>query len=59
MSKTNAPADRAFDLGNNEAATVGVIPQADGTFIALTFTASKSFKTAKGAAAWLARRASK
>lgn len=41
------------DLGNNEQATTGVVPQDDGTFLALTFTASRPFKTAKGAAKWL------
>lgn len=45
-----------IDLGNNETAGLGIFPHADGTFLAMTFTASKSFKTRKGAVAWLARR---
>lgn len=44
------------DLGNNETATTGVIPQADGTFLAMTFTQSKFFKTRKGAEKWFARK---
>jgi hypothetical protein len=43
------------DMGNNEVATVGVVADGDG-YLALTFTASKSFKTRRGAVAWLARR---
>jgi hypothetical protein len=34
----------------------GIAPQADGTFLALTPLASKPFRSAKGATAWLARR---
>lgn len=40
----------------SEGLSIGVVPQADGTFLALTLTASKSFKSAKGAAAWLTKR---
>jgi hypothetical protein len=47
---------RITDLGNNETATVGIVPQADGSFLALTYTASKEFKTEAGARKWLARR---
>jgi hypothetical protein len=47
---------KTYDLGNNESAKVGVFPQRNGTFLALTFSASKTFKTRKGAERWLARR---
>lgn len=39
-------------LGNNEQLSRGVFPQADGTFLAMTFTRSKTFKTLGGAARW-------
>ncbi len=39
-----------------EGVSVGIAPEADGTYLALTATASRSFRTVKGAAAWLARR---
>ena len=42
------------DTGNNESLTRGVFPQGDGTFLAMTFTASKPFKTRRGAVKWLA-----
>lgn len=45
-----------IDLGNNESASRGVFPQPDGTFLAMTFAASKTFKTRRGAERWLARR---
>ena len=44
-----------IDLGNNESASVGIVPEGGG-FLALTMTASKIFKTYKGAAKWLAAR---
>ena len=40
------------DLGNNEQLSTGVFPQADGTFLAMTFTRSKTFKTLAGASRW-------
>lgn len=46
----------ATNLGNNETLSRGVFQQDDGTWLALTFTQSKVFKTRKGAEAWLARR---
>jgi hypothetical protein len=46
---------QTLDMGNNESLVRGVFPQADGTFMALTFTQSKDFKTLKGAQRWLAR----
>ena len=45
-----------IDLGNNEAVSTGIFLQADGTYLAMTFTKSKEFKTWPGALAWLARR---
>lgn len=48
-----------LNLGNNESATRGVYAQADGTWLAMTFTASKVFKTRAGAEKWLAKRLSK
>ena len=47
---------KTLDLGNNESLVKGVSANHDGTFTALTFTQSKTFKTAKGAKKWLARR---
>jgi len=45
-----------IDLGNNESLTRGIFANADGTFTALTFSASKTFKTKAGAIKWLAKR---
>lgn len=47
---------KALDLGNNEQISTGVADNGDGTFTAMTYTASKTFKTRKGAEKWLARR---
>ena len=44
-----------IDLGNNEAVSTGVFPQTDGTYLAMTATRSKSFKTEAGAQRWLDR----
>ena len=43
------------DQGNNETIARGVF-ELHGKFTALTFAESKTFKTRKGAEAWLARR---
>ncbi|PTQ70378.1 DUF1391 family protein [Pseudomonas sp. GV071] len=45
-----------LNLGNNESLLRGVVPEPDGTFTALAFTAYKNFKTRAGAEKWLARR---
>jgi len=45
-----------IDLGNNEFLNRGVFKNSDGTFTALTFSKSKTFKTQKGAVKWLAAR---
>lgn len=51
MTTTN----KIYDFGNNETASRGVFRQEDGTWLAMTFTQSKTFKTEKGARAWFAR----
>lgn len=43
------------DLGNNETVSRGVFPQADGTWLAMTFTRSRTFKTERAARAWFAK----
>ncbi|EGB9115624.1 DUF1391 domain-containing protein [Escherichia coli] len=37
-----------IDLGNNESLVCGVFPNQDGTFTAMTYTKSKTFKTETG-----------
>ncbi len=44
-----------LNLGNNESLVCGVFPNQDGTFTAMTYTRSKTFKTEAGARRWLAR----
>jgi hypothetical protein len=46
-----------IDLGNNESLARGISKNNDGTFTAVTFSASRSFKTYAGAVRWLASRA--
>jgi hypothetical protein len=46
----------ALDLGNNESLSRGIFPQGDGTFLAMTYTQSKCFKTLKGAVKWFERK---
>ncbi len=46
-----------LNLGNNESLVCGVFPNHDGTFTAMTYTRSKTFKTEAGAHRWLARNA--
>lgn len=45
-----------LDLGNNESLSTGISKNSDGTYTALTFTQSKTFKTLNGAEKWLAKR---
>lgn len=45
-----------INLGNNESITRGITRNSDGTFTAVTFSASKTFKTQAGAVRWLAKR---
>lgn len=44
-----------IDLNNNESLVSGVFPNPDGSFTAITFTRSKTFKTETGAKNWLKR----
>ena len=46
---------QVLDLGNNESVSVGVSRLNEG-FVAMTLTQSKTFKTEKGAIAWLKKR---
>ena len=46
-----------IELGNNESLVWKVFPNQDGTFTAMTYTKSKTFKTEAGAHRWLARNA--
>jgi hypothetical protein len=48
-----------IELGNNEAISRGITRNADGTFTAVTFSASRSFKTYAGAVRWLTARTAK
>ena len=50
------PKNVTIDLGNNESMSAGVFPQADGSFLAMTFSQSKHFKTRGGADRWFARK---
>lgn len=43
-------------LGNNESLECGVFPNQDGTFTAMTYTRSKTFKTESGARRWLVKK---
>lgn len=52
---TRAVQTEKTELGNGESAVRGLFAEGDGTFLALTFTASKVFETERGAAAWLLR----
>jgi hypothetical protein len=46
---------KTIDMGNNETRGIGVVATPDG-FIALTLSQSKTFKTERGAVAWIERR---
>jgi len=48
-----------LDLENNEEISQGVNKNSDGTYTAMTFTRSKTFKTKKGAVRWLSRQLSR
>jgi len=43
-----------LNLGNNETVSTGIYQNADGTYLAMTATRSKEFKTLAGAKKWLA-----
>lgn len=55
MTATNTK----IDLGNNETISRGINKNNDGTFTAMTFSQSKTFKTMKGAQKWLANKLQK
>ena len=46
----------SIDLGNNESLARGVFDNGNGTYTAISFSASKTFKTRNGALRWLAKR---
>lgn len=46
---------KTLNLNNNESLVSGVFPNHDGSFTAMTFTRSKTFKTETGANNWLKR----
>ena len=50
---------RTIETGNGEKLSSGITKNSDGTFTAMTFTQSKTFKTQKGAEKWLARKAAR
>jgi hypothetical protein len=45
-----------YDYGNNEGVTVGIFPEANGWFLAISAIDSRCFKTVRGATLWLAQR---
>jgi len=45
-----------LELGNNETLSSGITKNSDGSYTAMTFTQSKTFKTLKGAERWLQAR---
>lgn len=47
--------NKTIDMGNNEMRTIGVT-EVGGEFVALTLSQSATFKTLRGAVAWMARR---
>jgi len=47
---------KTLDLGNNESISTGISANNDGTFTAMTFTQSKTFKTLNGAKKWHAKK---
>ena len=47
---------KTLNTGNNESLVKGVFANQDGTFTAVTFSQSKTFKTEKGAIKWLQAR---
>lgn len=45
-----------LNLGNNETLSKGIFKNSDGSYTAMTFTKSKTFKTRKGAEKWISKR---
>jgi Protein of unknown function (DUF1391) len=50
---------KTLKMDNNESLVSGVAANSDGTYTALTFSQSKTFKTRKGAEKWLSARSKK
>ena len=46
----------SINLGNNESISRAISKNSDGTFTAITFTKSKTFKTQAVAIKWLAKK---
>jgi hypothetical protein len=44
--------NKTINTGNNETLSRGVFKNADGTFTAMTYSQSKTFKTEAGAVRW-------
>lgn len=55
MTTRNTDSLQTIDLGNNECISRGVVEQADGSWLALTLTKSREFKTERGARNWYQR----
>jgi hypothetical protein len=51
--------NKTISTGNNETLSRGVFANNDGTYTAMTFSQSKTFKTESGAAKWYANRTAK
>ncbi len=45
-----------MEMSNNESLVRGIEKQANGEWLAITFSASKTFKTENGAKKWMERR---
>jgi len=45
-----------IENGNNEVISRGISKNSDGTYTAMTFSQSKTFKTLKGAQQWMAKK---
>ena len=56
IAQTKGNKMKTLNLGNNETLSKGVSKNTDGTYTAMTFTKSKTFKTVKGAEKWMAAR---
>lgn len=48
-----------IDLGNNESISRSIVRNLDGSFTDVTFSASRTFKTYKGAVKWMAAKLAK
>ena len=56
ICETNMTTTTSINLGNNESLSRSIVRNSDGSFTAVTFSASRTFKTYKGAVKWLAAR---